>query len=456
MEYSDFLQKKLILHQPSGFDVNADLLNDDLFDWQKTLVRWSLGKGRSALFEDCGLGKTPQQLEWADVVFEQERKPILIVAPLAVSAQTKREGEKFGIETKICASGDDVVNGINITNYEKLHKFDPRIFSGVVLDESSILKNFAGKIRNQIIDMFCATPYKLCCTATPAPNDYTELGNTSEFLNIMTRSEMLSMFFINDTGDTGTWRLKGHAKSSAFWKWLSSWAVLMRMPCDLGFENNGFVLPELHIHQHTIGKVNVFTQYAETLSDRRDARRESIKGRVECAASMVNKSDEIWLVWCDLNQESEMLKNAIKDSVEVKGSDSNEHKERAMLDFQDNKIKCLVTKPQIAGFGMNWQNCRNMAFVGLSDSYERLYQAIRRCWRFGQKNDVYAHIIVGNREGNVVENIKRKERDATQMYEQMLSNMIDLTKIEIRQSRRDSAVYNPTIEMKLPDFLEAA
>lgn len=247
--YSDFLKQKELVDSPSGFCVDVDDLNPMLFDWQKVIVRWALRRGRAALFEDCGLGKTPQQLEWARIVSEREDAPVLIFAPLAVAEQTRQEGEKFGIPVRMCEDKSDIRNGVNITNYEKFHKFDASVFCGVVIDESSILKSFTGVFRNEVIGAFRSTKYKLACTATPAPNDYMELGNHSEFLGVMTRSEMLSTFFINDTGDTGKWRLKGHVKDNMFWEWLSSWAVMLSKPSDLGYDDDGFILPKLHYHE---------------------------------------------------------------------------------------------------------------------------------------------------------------------------------------------------------------
>lgn len=456
MDYQKFLEKKSIRHEPCGFI--TDEVNPILFDWQQVLVKWALYKGRAALFEDCGLGKTPQQLEWAKRVNIETGNPVLILAPLAVSQQTKREGEKFGIDVNVCKTQDDVKNCINITNYEKLNHFYPQEFAGVVLDESSILKNYTGKIRNQIIETFLNTPYKLCATATPSPNDYSEIGNTSEFLGVMTRAEMLSMYFINDTSDTGTWRLKGHVKDNLFWQWIASWAVMIQFPSNIGFDDNGFVLPKLNIHEHIIPfngkKDTLFVEPAATLSERRQARKESLNERADLAAELINNSNDTWLVWCNMNDESAALKARIQGAVEVKGSDSSEHKEKSMLDFQTDQIKCLITKPSIAGFGMNWQNCHNMAFVGLSDSYEQYYQAVRRCWRFGQEKSVNAHIITGEREGAVVANIKRKERDMQAMFQGMIGNMANLTKQELTHSSKQTTAYNPAVNMTLPKFLE--
>lgn len=399
------------------------------------------------------------QLEWARCANEYTGSPIIILAPLAVSEQTKKEGEKFGISVNVAADNSDIKPGINITNYEKLHKFDCSQFSGVVLDESSILKNFAGKIRNQIIDLFRATPYKLCCTATPSPNDYTELGNTAEFLGVMTRSEMMSMFFVNDSGNTtAPWRLKGHAEKNKFWEWLSSWAVMIRKPSDIGFSDDGFNLPDLKWHQHVIPytgpKKGMFVDPSTTLNEIRAAMRESLPDRVRLAAKLNNESDEQWLNWCNLNDESSALSAQINGAVEVAGAHKNELKSERMLGFADGKIKSLVTKPKIAGLGMNWQNCNNMAFVGLSHSYEALYQAVRRCWRFGQKKEVNAYIIVGEKEGNVLRAITRKAVDMDIMHSNMIRHMSSFSKDQISApTAKKKAEYNPTVNINLPSFL---
>jgi hypothetical protein len=459
MDYEKFIKRKNLLINPSGFEVREDQINDRLFPFQKALVKWAIRLGKSAIFADCGLGKTPIQLEWSNIIRKHTGKSILILAPLAVSEQTKREGEKFGIDVNVASSHDDIINGINITNYEKIHKFDMSSFVGIVLDESSILKNFAGKIRNQVIDIFITTPFKLCCTATPSPNDYTELGNTAEFLGIMTQSEMKSMFFVNDSGNTtAPWRLKGHAEKNKFWEWMSSWAIMMRQPSDLGFDNNGFILPELKWHQHIIpytGKMSgLFVEYAKTLNEIRAAMRESLPERVKRAAELNNNSSELWLNWCNLNDESSELTKSIKGAVEVAGCHSNDIKAKAMLDFADGQIKSLVTKASIAGFGMNWQKCNNMTFVGLSHSFEALYQAVRRCWRFGQEKPVNAHIIIGEREGNVLDNILRKEHDMLIMHQNMVRNTAEFSKYQIGTNQYQKTEYNPKIEIKMPCFFK--
>jgi len=442
--------KKFVL-ESSGFDVTREQLNPKLYDFQKDIVRWALAKGRSAIFADCGLGKTPMQLEWADKVCRHTKGKVLILAPLSVASQTVREGKKFDISVTICESQEDVRDGINITNYEKLEKFVAKEFAGVVLDESSILKSFTGKVRTSIIDNFANVPYKLACTATPAPNDYMELGNHSEFLGVMTRAEMLAMFFVHDGGETSKWRLKGHAKD-IFWQWMASWCVFVDNPINLGYHMDGYNLPKLNITEICVDGEPI----NETLSltERRQARKDSLTARCKQASELVNNSNEQWLVWCDLNDESAKLHELITESVEVKGSDKNEHKSSSMLGFSDGSIKCLVTKPKIAGFGMNWQNCHNMVFTGLSDSYEAYYQALRRCWRFGQDKEVNVYIIISSKEGCVKDNIERKEADFRKMQSAMIELTKEITKKELKKTCRISTPYNPTIEMKLPEWEE--
>lgn len=453
MEYIDFINRKVITVYAKGINVDATELNPLLFDFQKDIVRWALGRGRAAIFADCGDGKTAMQLEWAEQIRRRTGGNVIIIAPLAVSAQTKREGEKFGIAVNICASQSGIRSDmVNITNYEKLDKFIAECFTAVVLDESSILKSFSGKIRNQIVSMFEKTPYKLACTATPAPNDYMELGNHSEFLGVMTRAEMLAMYFVHDGGETSKWRLKGHAEC-LFWKWLSTWCVVMDDPKKLGYEVEGYDLPALNVHQ-IIADGDTVTNEALSLMERRAARRESLEARCQAAADLVNNSIESWLVWCDLNDEAAMLHKLIDGSVNVQGSDTPEYKSRSMLDFAEGKLKCLITKPKIAGYGMNWQNCRSMVFVGLSDSFEAYYQAVRRCWRFGQKNDVNVYIIISAREGAVKENIERKQAENERMKAQLIELTRDITKRELTAQCRISTAYSAAMEMRLPSWEE--
>lgn len=453
MNYRDFIQSKGITVESQGFDVPVDELNPMLFEFQRDIVRWALGKGRAAIFADCGDGKTAMQLEWAEQVRRRTDGKVIIIAPLAVSSQTQREGNKFGIKVNICSSQDDVIaDAVNITNYEKLDKFVASEFCAVVLDESSIIKSFSGKLRNQIIEMFLHTPYKLACTATPAPNDYMELGNHSEFLGVMTRAEMLAMYFVHDGGQTSKWRLKGHA-AELFWKWLSSWCVVMDDPKKLGYDIDGYDLPQLTIHQIIVDGDEPISETL-SLTERREARRESLDLRCKAAANLVNNSSENWLVWCDLNDEADTLHKMIPYSANVQGSDKPEYKSQTMLDFAADRLHCLITKPKIAGYGMNWQNCRNMIFVGLSDSFEAYYQAVRRCWRFGQNAPVDVYIIISAREGAVKENIERKQADNEQMKQHLVELTKDITKRELTATCRISTVYAAENEMILPKWEE--
>lgn len=462
IDYLSFLRNKRITFVPVGFDSEKSDFNKNLFGWQKDIVAWALRKGRAALFEDCGLGKTIQQLQWAESVNKKTNNPVLIVCPLAVSAQTKREADKFGFENvKICSYQDDVINGTNITNYEKLEHFDASKFSGIILDESSILKNYSGKIKTQIIEMFTRTPYKLSCTATPAPNDYMELGNQAEFLGVMSRTEMLSTFFIHDGANTSSWRLKGHAESE-FWKWISTWAVVMTNPSDIGYDGSDYVLPELRIKEVVVEsnektEGDQLTMYAPakmTLSERRIARRDSISDRCMAVKSIVeDDNDSQTLIWCDLNAESETISSMIDGCKQITGSDSDDYKVKTMIDFSTGDERCIVTKPSIAGYGMNWQTCHRIVFLGLSDSYEMMYQAIRRCWRFGQKNAVDVFIVISDGEGAVKENIDRKDKQSQKMIKEMVKYTRDNIISDIKSTQRISDDYSPRVKMEIPEWI---
>lgn len=423
-DYMEFLDNKRAIVKPSGFTPGE--LNPMLFPFQAAVVRWALQRGKSALFEDCGLGKTPQQLEWAHQVYLHTGQNVLILAPLAVTKQTRAEGAKFGIEVTVCDRQDDMRPGINITNYEKLHHFTPDGLAGIVLDESSILKSYDGSTRKALNEFAARIPYRLACTATPAPNDLVELSNHAEFLGIMTGKEIIALYFTQDGNTTHQWRLKGHARE-AFWKWMAQWSVAIRRPSDLGFDDDGFVLPDLKMTEQVVkgAAVNgyLIPVEAKTLQERREARRDSLPDRVAATAALANGNDESWLIWCDLNAESEALADAIPDAIEVAGRHSDEHKIDAMTGFSEGRYRVLVTKPTIAGFGMNWQHCHNMVFVGLSDSYEQQYQAIRRCWRFGQQYPVNVHVVTADTEGAVVANIKRKEKSAAAMFDNIVKHM---------------------------------
>lgn len=608
MDYSQFLDGKAIRAIPTGIPEPGPVPSM-LFPFQADIVRWALKRGRAAIFADCGMGKTPMQLAWAD----QIPGKVLILAPLAVAQQTVREGKKFGIDLTYSRSTCDA--RITITNYEMLDHFNSADYTGIVLDESSILKSYDGKFRQQIIESFKETPFKLACTATPAPNDHMELGNHAEFLGVLTRTEMLSTFFVHDGGDTSKWRIKGHAETD-FWKWITSWAVMIRKPSDLGYEDGDFILPELVMHPHIVQaqhtpEGHLFALEATTLQERQQARKLTTPERVakvaeivarngktpiigSCGNQSINKTEnaewlrtpntqrgsdpnglehlkktqntcvntenpthqsgsdqensktpstpegvsvtpkipisltnavmlqdqdhlllgespvlentesaltitepcfiprvtvapsvetnltidgtstlttamrpdesvgscalnatsdsgssktmsndlrEQFLIWCNLNSEGDAIQAAIPGSVQVSGSDDREFKEQTVLDFVNGKIRVLISKPTIFGYGLNLQGCHNVIFLGLSDSYEQFYQAIRRCWRFGQTKPVHCHIVTSDLEGAVVSNIERKEADAARMAEGMVSHMHELNEMDIRGTVRTGDDY---------------
>jgi|SRR3990167_372800 len=423
--YLDFLREKEQYSADSGFEPLE--LHDALFDFQRNLVTWSLRRGRAAIFADCGLGKTPMQLEWARQVSEHANGNVLVLAPLAVSAQTVREAEKFGIPITAVRESEDVRPGVNVTNYERLGRFADMPWAGLVLDESSILKSFDGKTRIALTEWAADIPYRLCATATPSPNDYEELGGHSEFLSVLNRRQMLATFFVNDGLEAAHWRLKGHG-GEAYWRWIATWARALRAPADLGFDDDGFLLPDLRvsliqIDGDQVSADRLFAVPVSTLQDRREARRESLPERVAIAVELANAADGPCVVWCDLNAESDALRRAIPDSVEVKGSDTPDEKEDRLLAFTDGRARVIVTKPRIGGWGLNWQHCSRMIFVGLSDSYESYYQAVRRCWRFGQTQPVDVTIVASRREQTVLENVRRKERQMGDMFESMIRAM---------------------------------
>lgn len=453
MNYEDFLKSKQYTYNSTGFEVSEDELNSNMFDFQKAIVKWALKKGKSALFLDTGLGKTICQLEFANQVCKHTNGNALILAPLAVSKQTYQEGLKFDINVNICRTQADVKSGINITNYEMLNHFNPKDFNCIILDESSILKSFQGKFCQQIIDLFRFTEYKLACTATPSPNDYQELGTHSEFLGVMTRTEMLATFFINDAKENH-WRMKKHAESK-FWEWLATWAMVVKNPKDIGFNHSGYDLPKLNINHiivdSPVQKGSLLPKVAETLSDRRLARKSSINNKLSKVSEILSTLDNC-LIWVDYNDESDLISKKF-NIIEVKGSDTNEHKENAMLDFANGDIKYLVSKPSICGFGMNFQKCCNMIFFGLSDSYEKFYQAIRRCYRFGQTKEVNVYVIISQSELSVLNNIKRKQENHLRMQSNMLDKTSEILKNEICSTMRITEDYIALENVKIPDWL---
>lgn len=445
-EYEAFLDSKRITAQPAGFEPGK--LHPEMFDYQRDVTRWAIRRGRAALFQDCGLGKTFEQIEWSREVQKQTKGKVLIVAPLAVAEQTIEEAKRFGTKIKLAESDDDCKKpGVYITNYEKLHKFTP-IFAGIVLDESSILKSFDGSTRKTLVEFAKDIPYRLACTATPSPNDYTELGNHAEFLGIMSMAEMLATFFVHDSGETSKWRLKGHAERE-YWKWIAQWAVCQRRPSDLGYSDEGFELPALNIIEHILdagpAEGMLFAQEARTLQERRNARRSSLEERARGCAEMVNASDEQWIVWCDLNDESDLLRRLIPHAVEVAGSTPYDKRADYMLGFASGKYRVIVTKGSVAGFGMNWQQSHNQAHCGLTDSFELFYQKVRRQWRFGQKMPVGCYIFLASTETAVLSNVKRKQAEAEKMAEAMVEHMKEFNQREITNAtERERDTYATT------------
>lgn len=458
MHYEKFLSQKLALTVASGFEGSTD--GRPLFPFQSDLVKWAMRRGRAAIFAATGLGKTRMQLEWARQVHAHTSKPVLILAPLAVAVQTVAEGVEVGVGVTHAREATQVGTGITITNYERLHRFDPRMFGGVVLDESSCIKHHNTKTLATMIENFGQTPFRLCATATPAPNDFTELGTHAEFLGICSRVEMLAEFFCHDGGETQVWRLKGHARGQ-FWRWVASWGAMVRTPADLGYPPGKYKLPTLKTTQHTIGVESeeiyaageLFPKEVQSMSERRGARRASLAGRVAAAAAIVNDSSDPWVVWCDLNDESKALVDAIDGAVEVTGSDDIDDKEQNLVDFAAGKIRVLVTKPSIAGFGLNWQHCARMAFVGVTDSWESYFQAVRRCWRFGQKRSVDVHVFTSEMEGAVIRNLERKALDAETMGEELSKETSSAVRLEVQGQQRMTNNTDHKTKTELPKWL---
>lgn len=410
MSYADFLARKQRAARHIGPTIEADAVYPMLHDWQADVVTWAVNAGRAAIFADCGLGKTFMQLEWARLIGART----LILAPLSVARQTVREAAKLDTAITYVRDGTDVTgDGIWITNYEMADRFDPATFDAVVLDESSILKNVDGRTRQRLTKAFAVVPYRLACTATPAPNDVAELCNHAEFLGVMPRNEMLAAYFVHD--DTG-WRLKGHA-ADPMYRWMGTWSVALRRPSDIGYDDDGYNLPALNVRPEVVevdivSDGQLFATDLGGVGGRAAVRRETLEARTGRAVELVAASDDQWIVWCGMNAEADTIAAAIPDAVNVEGSWSPDAKAEALEAFQDGRIRVLVTKTSIAGFGMNFQNCHRMVFVGLSDSYESYYQAIRRCWRFGQQHPVDAHVVVSALERQIVDNIRRKEDEA--------------------------------------------
>lgn len=442
MNYQEFLRHKKTLVKSIGIQIDRNSINPILFEFQKDIVKWAVNKGRCAVFADTGLGKTLIQLEYARLIGQTT----LIFAPLSVSRQTIREGKKIDINVTYIRNQSEITEGIFITNYENIENFTDAKIGTVILDESSILKSIDGATRRKLIKYFRDVNYKLCCTATPSPNDYTELGNHSEFLGVCSTAEMLSTFFVNGNKTSeivtdskivirvkhsnihGTeWRLRYHAQKDYF-RWLSSWAMAIRKPSDLNYEDNGFILPALKIDPVIVDsnytpEDELFFTGLKGLGQRASIRRQTSDVKIEKIKKLTDNREQ-WLIWCGLDHESKLAKNNLPDAIEVKGSDLPEFKAQTFEDFQDNKIRILVTKPKIGGFGMNFQNCHNIIFYGLNDSWETFYQAIRRCYRFGQKYPVNVYVIISDIETQIFENINKK----AEMAERMMNGLINEVK----------------------------
>lgn len=457
--YLDFLARKRVIDPMTGMADVGDL-PAFLFPHQRDIVAWALRRGRSAIFAGTGLGKTAMELVWGEKVATHTGKPVLVFAPLAVAQQHIREASKFGLAANVVKDQSEIMGGVNVTNYQKIGHFDLSTFGGVVLDESSILKSVDGHYRTRLIEECAHIPFRLAATATPAPNDFMELGNHAEFLGVMSYTDMLATFFIHDGGDTQKWRLKGHAENE-FWKWMASWAVMLRKPSDLGYPNDGYDLPPLVQNQHVVGVDYapsletglLFPMEARSLSERIGARRDTIDERVAMAAK-ITPADRPFVWWTNLNSEADALAKAIPGAVNLSGSDADEAKERKIADFLEGRTRVLISKVSICGFGLNLQRCCDTGFVGLNDSFEQVFQAVRRFWRFGQTKPVNVHFIAAETEGAVVANLKRKEADAERMAASMVLHTSSISSELIRGLQRDRPDYDPRQPFVIPHWLE--
>ena len=443
MSYSEFLAAKRPVAEDDGFEVGPSDISEVLYDFQRDVVRWALRRGRAAIFQDCGLGKTLQQLEWARHVGGS----VLIVAPLSVAEQTIKEAEKLDLKVRHIKTTAEIAPGIQITNYERMRGMTDAsgYLDGIVLDESSILKSIDGKTRKILLEHFTAIKYRLCCTATPCPNDIAELANHSEFLGVMKRTDMLASFFVHDQDG---WRMRGHAREP-FFRWMASWAMAMKSPADLGYDRSRFALPPLNIHDEIVETDwkrpgRLFPGALRGITDRAQVRKDSINDRVARAAEIANATDEQVIVWCGLNGESTAATKAIPGSVEVKGADTTDHKLAAIRGFTSGEHRVLVTKPKIAGFGMNFQNANRMIFLGLSDSYESYYQCIRRQWRYGQTQPVNVHVVVTDHESEIVNNVRRKETEAEMLSAEIVAaaKRYEMEELGVSKSEKEEIIID--------------
>jgi len=456
--YGEFLRNKQRQLKPMGFEASGDLC-ESLHEWQADVVRWALKRGRAALFEECGLGKTLQQLEWARCVHEHTELPVVVHCPVGVRQQTKREASKFAIRcpVEVVDRPAHIVDGINLVNYEKLHHFEEQRWGGVVLDESSILKSFTGKIKRSLIDRYADAPYRLACTATPAPNDYMELGNHADFLGVMPSNEMLSRWFINDTMKAGGYRLKTHGAGD-FWRWVSTWATCLSQPSDIGGCDEGYHLPELIEREHvvevseaSVPAGQLFATSGISATTIHKSKRHSTQERSAKVAELVmSEPGESWIIWCDTNYESDALVKSIPQSVQIRGSDSDSVKEAKLLAFANGDCMRFVSKPSLSGFGMNWQHCSRVAFVGLSYSFEQYYQAVRRTWRFGQTRSVHVHIVVTDAEYAANKAVQKKQAQFAVMQTAMADAMQNAIGTDTTELERE--VYDAKQPMEIPQW----
>jgi hypothetical protein len=462
-DYRGLIAAKRIAFVPRGMQ-DIPPLNPALKDHQRHAVEFALKAGCAALFLDTGLGKTLCALEWGRIVVEHTGRPVLMLAPLAVAAQHEREAVKFGIDAKAVREPDEITTPrVYITNYDRLAKFDADQFAGVILDESSILKSFHGATTKALIATFKHTPFRLCCTATPAPNDHAELGQHSEFLGVMSQSQMLTRWFIHDSADTGNWRMKGHAVQD-FWNWVASWARCVSKPSDLGFSDDGYDLPALDLKRHIVeadrsldagaekdGQARLFRMPDTSATSIHREKRMTTDARADVIAALVAKEpNEAWVVWCDTDYEADALADRIPGAVEVRGSMSPEVKEANLTMFSTGQVRVIITKPSIAGFGLNWQHSARMAFVGLSFSYESFYQAVRRCWRFGQSRPVSVHVACADTEESIWQIVSRKAGDHDAMKLEMTAAMARAS-----HSVPEQAPYQPAKPLALPQWIAA-
>jgi SNF2-related domain/Helicase conserved C-terminal domain len=461
-DYESFVASKLAHAPPTGL-TEIQTLDYQLAPFQADLTEWALKRGRAAIFAATGLGKTRMQIAWADAVAKHTGGGVLILAPLAVAQQTVEEARKIGVEACVARDMFQVAaTGISVTNYDRLHKFEPEKFAGVVLDESGIIKHHDAKTFAKLSAAFADTRFRLCATATPAPNDFTELGTHAEFLGVCSREEMLAEFMCHDGGDTSVWRLKKHARG-AFWKWVASWGAMIRRPSDLGYDDGAYNLPPLHVHEHLIklpqeavfAQGSLFAVEAQGLMARRAARRDSMGERVtSCLDTVRAEPDETWIVWCELNDEQKALADGLgHECVSIYGTLDIEEKEKRLLQFMRGEKHILLSKPKIAGYGLNAQRAARMAFVGIDDSWEKWHQAIRREWRFGQTREVHVHVFAREDEGAVVRNLQRKEDAAREMGEALAKETGAMVREQVYGLKRETNSYT-TPDLTMPGWLE--